>query len=157
MGVFVKWFDLVCFAGVIQGLFFTVLLIKNQKNRYANRFLAMLAITVSLVIGFPIFHQINTLEILPIFFLYLVCSPLMIPPFFYLYTKFLISAGTRLECFSSGGGKGENYPGATCWLIGIPDMGKGAVIMTNGVKGNRLAMEIFMAIAIKNHWPNVDE
>ena len=52
---------------------------------------------------------------------------------------------------------GENYPGSTCWLIGIPDLGKGAVIMTNGAKGNQLAMEVLIALAIKNGWPNVDE
>jgi len=41
---------------------------------------------------------------------------------------------------------GSNYPGMNCWLIGYPETGRGAVIMTNGVKGEILAMEIIAAI-----------
>ena len=37
---------------------------------------------------------------------------------------------------------GENFPGATCWLVGIPQLGKAAVIMTNGSKGTALAIEV---------------
>ncbi len=41
---------------------------------------------------------------------------------------------------------GSNYPGATCWLIGFPESGQGAVIMTNGAGGELLSMEILAAI-----------
>jgi CubicO group peptidase (beta-lactamase class C family) len=49
---------------------------------------------------------------------------------------------------------GGNYPGACCWLEGLPDSGKGAVIMTNGVKGDLLSMEIISALVIEYNWPN---
>lgn len=48
---------------------------------------------------------------------------------------------------------GDNMPGASCWLVGVPDSGKGAVIMTNGAKGNLLAMEIGAAISVLYSWP----
>lgn len=41
---------------------------------------------------------------------------------------------------------GSNYPGMNCWLIGYAETGRGAIIMTNGVKGEILAMEIISAI-----------
>jgi CubicO group peptidase (beta-lactamase class C family) len=41
---------------------------------------------------------------------------------------------------------GSNYPGMNCWLIGYPETGRGAVIMTNGAMGEVLAMEIIAAI-----------
>ena len=48
---------------------------------------------------------------------------------------------------------GDNYPGSSCWLVGFPNLGKGAVIMTNGAKGNLLAMEIVSAIGDEYGWP----
>jgi CubicO group peptidase (beta-lactamase class C family) len=48
---------------------------------------------------------------------------------------------------------GDNAPGASCWLVGYPASGKGAVVMTNGAKGNLLAMELLAAIAQQYHWP----
>jgi CubicO group peptidase (beta-lactamase class C family) len=48
---------------------------------------------------------------------------------------------------------GENWPGATCWLVGYPETGQGAIIMTNGAKGNLLALEILQAIAREYGWP----
>jgi CubicO group peptidase (beta-lactamase class C family) len=51
---------------------------------------------------------------------------------------------------------GDNWPGATCWLVGYPESGQGAVVMTNGAKGNRLAMEIVRAIAQEYGWPTED-
>jgi CubicO group peptidase (beta-lactamase class C family) len=48
---------------------------------------------------------------------------------------------------------GDNWPGASCWLVGFPEQGKGAVIMTNGAKGNLLAMEVIAAIAKEYGWP----
>jgi len=41
---------------------------------------------------------------------------------------------------------GSNYPGMNCWLLGYPETGRGTVIMTNGEKGEILAMEIISAI-----------
>ena len=47
---------------------------------------------------------------------------------------------------------GDNYPGSTCWLEGSPAAGKGVIIMTNGVKGNLLAMEILPAVKKEYNW-----
>jgi CubicO group peptidase (beta-lactamase class C family) len=43
------------------------------------------------------------------------------------------------------GHPGDNYPGASSWVVGYPDLDTGIVIMTNGAKGNLLAMEIMPA------------
>jgi len=48
---------------------------------------------------------------------------------------------------------GSNFPGATCWLIGSPESGKGAVVMTNGAMGELLSMEIITAIRNEYSWP----
>jgi hypothetical protein len=48
---------------------------------------------------------------------------------------------------------GSNYPGTTCWLVGYPELGKGAVIMANGAKGDLLSLEILPAIASEYGWP----
>jgi CubicO group peptidase (beta-lactamase class C family) len=48
---------------------------------------------------------------------------------------------------------GDNSPGASCWLVGYPGLGKGAVVMTNGAKGNLLAMEILKAVGEEYGWP----
>jgi CubicO group peptidase (beta-lactamase class C family) len=48
---------------------------------------------------------------------------------------------------------GDNFPGASCWLVGFPAQGKGAVIMTNGAKGNLLAMELLASIGKEYKWP----
>ena len=48
---------------------------------------------------------------------------------------------------------GDNWPGASCWLVGFPELGKGAVIMTNGAKGNLLTMGIISAITNEYGWP----
>lgn len=51
---------------------------------------------------------------------------------------------------------GDNYPGATSWLVGFPALGQGAVIMTNGALGNMLAMEIMAALAAEYGWPPLE-
>jgi hypothetical protein len=48
---------------------------------------------------------------------------------------------------------GSNLPGTNCWLIGNPNVGKGAVAMTNGAMGEVLAMEIIAAIIRGYEWP----
>ena len=48
---------------------------------------------------------------------------------------------------------GDNAPGASCWLVGFPTRGQGAVIMTNGAKGNLLAMELLASIGKEYGWP----
>lgn len=89
--------DILIIAGITQGLFFTFLLFKNRKNRYANRFMAMLGITVTLLIAFPLINQTPLFSRLPLLFIYLICSPLLIPPFIFLYTRFLISPTSRFR------------------------------------------------------------
>jgi CubicO group peptidase (beta-lactamase class C family) len=47
---------------------------------------------------------------------------------------------------------GSNLPGTNCWLIGTPESGKGAVIMTNGAMGEVLSMEILTAVIQEYQW-----
>lgn len=65
-----------------------------------------------------------------------------------------------LGAFLYGGGKnflflhpGGNAPGANCWIIGCPETGQGAAVMTNGAMGEVLAMEILTAIMQEYSWP----
>lgn len=43
------------------------------------------------------------------------------------------------------GHPGENLPGASSWVMGYPELATGFVLMTNGAKGNLLAMELLPA------------
>jgi CubicO group peptidase (beta-lactamase class C family) len=45
----------------------------------------------------------------------------------------------------SFGHPGDNYPGASSWVMAYPDLDTGIVVMTNGAKGNLLALEIMPA------------
>jgi CubicO group peptidase (beta-lactamase class C family) len=61
-------------------------------------------------------------------------------------------ASEGLGVFLMGEGKdlafihhGENGPGFTSWLIGWPERGTGVVIMTNGIRGHSLSVEIINA------------
>jgi hypothetical protein len=47
---------------------------------------------------------------------------------------------------------GVNMPGATCNLIGCAETGQGAVIMTNGINGGLLSLEILFSIAQEYEW-----
>jgi hypothetical protein len=40
---------------------------------------------------------------------------------------------------------GDNFPGASSWLVGWPKSRRGIIVMTNGAMGNLLAMEITAA------------
>lgn len=53
----------------------------------------------------------------------------------------------------SFGHPGDNYPGSTCWLMGVPSLGKAIVVMTNGANGLPIAMEIFNAVKKEYNWP----
>jgi len=48
---------------------------------------------------------------------------------------------------------GSNWPGTTSWWTGYPQLGKGVVIMANGVKGDILSLEILPALASVYGWP----
>ncbi len=68
--------------------------------------------------------------------------------------------GQGLGAFVGGEGRdafflhpGDNEPGATCWLVAYPGLGRGVVIMTNGRLGNLLAMEVLTALATEYGWP----
>lgn len=52
---------------------------------------------------------------------------------------------------------GDNMPGASSWLMGFPDSGNGIIVMTNGIRGNLLAMEIVAAIINEYDWPKVSD
>jgi CubicO group peptidase (beta-lactamase class C family) len=61
---------------------------------------------------------------------------------------FLTKEGNNTIVFHPGG----NDPGASCLLCFLPEIGKGAVIMTNGLQGLLLTVEIVSAIAHEYHW-----
>jgi CubicO group peptidase (beta-lactamase class C family) len=70
-----------------------------------------------------------------------------------LIKRLLPNAFDGLGVFLVGEGKdlafahpGTNDPGFTSWLIGWPERGTGVVIMTNGIQGHSLSMEIINAI-----------
>lgn len=50
---------------------------------------------------------------------------------------------------------GFNDPGATSMLIGFPETGQGAVVMTNGARGLELTLEILASIAREYNWPHI--
>jgi CubicO group peptidase (beta-lactamase class C family) len=65
-----------------------------------------------------------------------------------------------LGVFINGSGKGlafshpgQNYPGATSWLLAYPELGQGVIIMTNGAKGDLLTLEIIAALSSVYGWP----
>lgn len=62
---------------------------------------------------------------------------------------FLQGAGTGFTF----GHPGENYPGTTCWVTGLPGHGKGLAVMANGAAGTMLAMEILAAVRQEYGWP----
>ncbi len=47
---------------------------------------------------------------------------------------------------------GTNMPGATCNMIGCAETGQGAVIMTSGINGSLLSLEILFSIAQEYKW-----
>ncbi len=47
---------------------------------------------------------------------------------------------------------GGNDPGASCLLVIVPETGQGAAIMTNGLLGLSLTVEIISSIAHEYHW-----
>jgi len=44
-------------------------------------------------------------------------------------------------------------PGATCWLEGVPETGRGVVIMTNGAMGDVLSLEATYPVIEEYLWP----
>jgi CubicO group peptidase (beta-lactamase class C family) len=61
---------------------------------------------------------------------------------------FIVDEGDRRIIFHPGG----NDPGASCLLCLLPDSGQGAVIMTNGIQGHPLTLEILSSIARVYQW-----
>jgi len=61
---------------------------------------------------------------------------------------FLYRTGEQLTFAHPGG----NYPGSNCWIVGVPDKGRGAVIMTNAAQGELLAIEILAAVSSAYDW-----
>jgi CubicO group peptidase (beta-lactamase class C family) len=51
---------------------------------------------------------------------------------------------------------GQNSPGATSWLLAYPELGQGAIIMTNGAKGDMLTLEIITALSTVYGWPAME-
>ncbi len=61
---------------------------------------------------------------------------------------FRVEEGGRALVFHPGG----NDPGASCLICLLPDSGQGAVIMTNGMQGFPLTLELLSAIARVYRW-----
>jgi CubicO group peptidase (beta-lactamase class C family) len=73
---------------------------------------------------------------------------------------FPVSEGLGVFVSGSGTGlsfshPGQNFPGTTSWLIAYPELGQGAVIMTNGARGDMLTLEIIAALAAAYGWPSM--
>ncbi len=71
---------------------------------------------------------------------------------------FPVAEGLGVFVMGSGRGlsfshPGQNYPGTTSWLLAYPELGQGAVIMTNGAKGDLLTLEIIAALSSVYGWP----
>ena len=66
---------------------------------------------------------------------------------------FVSSSGANLS-FSH---PGNNYPGATCWLLAFPGRLQGAVIMTNGAGGELLTLELIASLSAAYSWPPMGE
>jgi CubicO group peptidase (beta-lactamase class C family) len=71
-----------------------------------------------------------------------------------------ISLGQGLGVFLRGEDKnlsfimaGQNLPGTTSLIIGLPNHGKGAAIMTNGINGELIQLELIGAIGNVYNWP----
>ena len=62
---------------------------------------------------------------------------------------FAVSGEKSSREFSHGGAN----VGYQCILIGLPEAGQGAVVMTNGDRGGRLAEEVIRAVAVEYDWP----
>jgi len=56
--------------------------------------------------------------------------------------------------FSFAGG---SYAGMMCILFALPERGQGAVIMTNGLAGDKLYHEILFSLAVEYDWPRMYE
>jgi len=48
---------------------------------------------------------------------------------------------------------GQGLPGTTSWIIGYPQTGQGAVVLTNGEKGLEVTQEIISLIKTRYNWP----
>jgi len=48
---------------------------------------------------------------------------------------------------------GQNWPGTTSFITGFPNHGKGAAIMTNGINGELIQLELIGAIGNVYNWP----
>jgi CubicO group peptidase (beta-lactamase class C family) len=75
-------------------------------------------------------------------------------------SPFGLPTSEGLGVFLRGGGNasmffhpGGNTPGANSFPFALPEVGKGAVIMTNGLNGQVLFMEILAAIMEEYDWP----
>ncbi len=67
-----------------------------------------------------------------------------------------------LGVFVAGSGQGlsfshpgQNHPGSTSWLLAYPELGQAAVIMTNGLNGEQLTLEIIASLSAAYGWPEM--
>lgn len=49
---------------------------------------------------------------------------------------------------------GQNFPGATCIVVGFPGTGQGAVVMTNGENGEIVQIELIARLGKVLKWPS---
>lgn len=73
----------------------------------------------------------------------------------------LSGQGLGIFLFGQGENKfflhhGHNNPGANCMFVGSTTKGQGAVIMTNGMYGLDLCVEILSSIAKEYHWDGIN-
>jgi hypothetical protein len=67
----------------------------------------------------------------------------------YGYGAFLVGEDDTFVFFHPG----SNNPGTSSFMIANPEVGRGAVIMTNGAQGLLLAVQMVTSISLVYDWP----
>lgn len=96
MAITLDWLHIIALLGAFQGLLLAVVLFVRQRNRTANRILAvaMLAFTISLLTS--VYHAAGLERVFPHFFGAAYPMPLLFGPIIYLYTVAASDRSRRL-------------------------------------------------------------
>jgi len=89
--------DIILLLAAAQGLFLTALIFHKHKSLYANRFLGILILVYSVLLLHLLFGDLGYSEIYPHFTLLFIGIGFLIPPFHYLYAKFLVQEAKRFR------------------------------------------------------------
>jgi AraC-like DNA-binding protein len=79
------WLHIAALLGAIQGVFLTVVLATQRRNRTANRLLAAAMFAFSLYMATAVYHAAGWEQVAPHFFGLAYPTPIVFGPLFYLY------------------------------------------------------------------------